>query len=340
MMPPIVERVPARAALAGNPSDGHHGAVFALPVAAYSTIVSIAPRADGYELSDAHCGSIRFAGWADVQHAIDTVTAGVPHCLLLGAVATTVEQNGSLQPFRLSVETTIPMSVGLAGSSAIVIAALRALRRWSDGATAARDDDALAVDALAVETDRLGIAAGLQDRVVQVRNRPMLMRFDREATRNGPGRFTAVESPTLDQPFRFLVAVRAGSSAPSQTVHGDLRARFDAHDERVIGAMPLLAQHAVAAATAYVSGDVAGVGAAMDATFDVRASMLDLAPRHVEMIHAAQAGGAYANYTGSGGAIVVLCADDSIEATARHSLNRLGCDIVSVDVGSAPSGAR
>jgi glucuronokinase len=79
----------------------------------------------------------------------------------------------------------------------------------------------------------------------------------------------------------------------------------------------------------------------MDATYDLRASMIDLAPGHVEMIEAARSAGASANYTGSGGAIVVLSSSDKIESAARQSLKSLGCEIVSVDARSgAPSPTR
>ena len=60
--------------------------------------------------------------------------------------------------------------------------------------------------------------------------------------------------------------------------------------------------------------------------------MIDLVPGHVEMIDAARSAGASANYTGSGGAVVVLSADATTEAAARQSLDELGCEIVSVDI--------
>jgi len=332
MTPPIVELVSARAALAGNPSDGYRGAVFAIPVAAYSATAHIEQVEQGYEFVDAHSGVGRFDRWADVEGAARTSTATAPHCLMLGAAATAARRCGALRPFRLRVATTIPMSVGLAGSSAIVIASIRALLRWAGDSMGSGD---LAVAALAVETDRLGIVAGLQDRVVQVHDRPMLMQFDRTATLSGPGRFTPVDHRVQGHPYRFLVATHAGESEPSQVVHGDLRARYEAGDDVVTSVMPTLAQHAIDAAAAFESGDIARLGAAMDATFDARIAMIDLVAGHLEMIATARSHGAHANYTGSGGSIVVLCPDDHIEEAAHQSLNRLGCTVTSID-GSSP----
>lgn len=324
----IIATVPARAALAGNPSDGYGGAVFAVPVPAYGATVRLDPIDRGYELVDAQSGLTRHERWADVEDAMSSATASSPHCLLLAALAEVAGRNGTLAPFRLAVDTTIPMSVGLAGSSAIVIASLRVLMGAADDAM---DTDELAVAALTVETRRLRIAAGLQDRVVQAYAEPMLMQFDSESARTRPGIFTPMR-PAGD--LRLFVASRATTSEPSHIVHGDLRARFDSRDQTVIDAMPILAGRAVDAAVAFTAGNVVRLGAAMDATFDVRASILDLAPGHVEMIDVARTAGAHANFTGSGGSVVVLASSASVEAAARQSLNKLGCTIVSIEITS------
>ena len=65
---------------------------------------------------------------------------------------------------RISFESDIPLQVGLAGSSAIVVAALRVLCRWW---RVELPPDELAELALRAESELLGIAAGPQDRVVQ-----------------------------------------------------------------------------------------------------------------------------------------------------------------------------
>jgi glucuronokinase len=320
----IIERVRARAALAGNPSDGFGGAVFAVPVPAFTTTATLNPTNHGYELVDDHTGTTRFERWLDIEREVASLDTTSPHCLMLGAIAAVAGRRGTVQPLRLAVNTTIPMSVGLAGSSAIVIASIRALLR---AAGDSMDSDVLALTALAVETDRLGITAGLQDRVVQVHDRPMLMRFDPKSALAGPGAFAPVRAGS---DFRLIVAVRPTVSESSEVVHGDLRARFLAGDTAVTVRMPMLAQHAVEAAEAYGSGDAGRLGAAMDATFDIRASMIDLAPDHVEIVEMARAQGAHANYTGSGGAIVALCPTSSIESATRQSLKSLGCTVVSV----------
>ena len=67
--------------------------------------------------------------------------------------------------FSIRYDSNIPRAVGLAGSSAIIVATLRCLIEFY-GVEISRQ--ALPSLALSVETDELGIAAGLQDRVTQV----------------------------------------------------------------------------------------------------------------------------------------------------------------------------
>ena len=65
----------------------------------------------------------------------------------------------------------------------------------------------------------------------------------------------------------------------------------------------------------------------MDASFDERAALLDLDPRHVAMVHAARGAGASANYAGSGGAIVGTLPPDGLEPVAR-ALRALDCEVI------------
>src|SRR5205823_3800249 len=67
--------------------------------------------------------------------------------------------------FSVRYHTTIPRQLGLAGSSAIIVATLRCLMDFYQVAIPREIQPSLA---LAVETEDLGIAAGLQDRVIQV----------------------------------------------------------------------------------------------------------------------------------------------------------------------------
>ena len=89
--------------------------------------------------------------------------------------------------------------------------------------------------------------------------------------------------------------------------------------------------HARAARDALHSGDQPRSPRAVDASFDERAALLDLDPRHVAMVRAARAAGASANYAGSGGAIVGTLPSTGLEPVAR-ALRALGCEIIALSL--------
>src|SRR4029453_18100806 len=79
--------------------------------------------------------------------------------------------------FTVSYQSDIPRLVGLSGSSAIVTAMMRALMQFY-GVEIPRHW--LPTLILSVEKEELGIAAGLQDRVIQVDEGIVYMDFERK----------------------------------------------------------------------------------------------------------------------------------------------------------------
>jgi glucuronokinase len=133
----------ARAALAGNPSDGFGGAVLACCI-----------------------GELR--AWASAEHATEA-KSDPPSALVDAAMA-----RFGRGPCAVRWGTDVPREVGLGGSSAIVTAAVRALCALHGQALAAGE---LAEMVLAVEVEDLGIAAGPQDRYAQAHGGLLLMDF-------------------------------------------------------------------------------------------------------------------------------------------------------------------
>ena len=285
----------ARAALAGNPSDGYHGAVLAIAFDARRATATAAASAD-----PAHPGIV-------CEPDVELVRAAVTRF--------SAELCPQARGTRVRWESDIPRSVGLGGSSAIIIAVLRALSRRHEVAI---EPAALASLALSIEVDDLGIAAGLQDRVAQTHGPLTFMDFGPE-----PPVYTRLDPATLPP---LLVAWRAASRAESGAVHAPLRDRYDAGEPAVLEAMEALAGHAHVAHAAVLMGDAGALRAAVDGSFDVRRAILDLDPLHVEMIQAARAAGAAANYTGSGGAIIAVCDDLSHRARVAAALEGIGCE--------------
>jgi glucuronokinase len=215
--------------------------------------------------------------------------------------------------FALSYSSSVPGEVGLAGSSALVVAALRALCTAFD---VRLTPDELALVALEAETEELGIAAGPQDRVVQAHGGLVMMDFANSRWR------VELLDPALLPPL--FVAWRHEHATHSGDYHAELRKRHAAGDPSVHGCMNRLAQLATDARDALIAGDHGAFGRAMDGSFDERASIGPLVREHVEMIELARSLGASANYAGSGGAIVGTRPSDDL----RAELERAGCSVL------------
>lgn len=223
------------------------------------------------------------------------------------------------EPPPLRVSTTIPRSVGLGGSSALVIAALRALCAHHE---VVLEPAAMAELALSIEVDDLGIAAGLQDRVAQCHGGVTFMEFG-----CSPPRYESLDRGLLPP---LVVAWREDAAAHSGGVHGDLRKRYGAGDSAVRSSMAELGKLARAARAALVSGDGAALAHCADASFAARARMMHLDPRHVEMVRIGRAAGAGVNYAGSGGAIVCVCAPPCDPIEVERALRAASCGVVAV----------
>jgi mevalonate kinase len=273
----------ARAALAGNPSDGYGGAVLAVCVP-------------------------ELVARAEAGHAAGGLS-DPPSALVDAAVA-----RFGRGPCAVRWTTTVPREVGLAGSSAIVTAAVRALCALHGHELAPA---ALAELVLAVEVEDLGIAAGPQDRYAQAHEGLVLMDF--------AGARPRVErlDPGLLPPL--YLAWRPDAAETSHGVHGGLRDR--AAEPRLRAGMARLADHARAAADALRARDHGAFVRALDGSFDERAALMELDPRHVAMVEAARGAGASANYAGSGGAIVGTLPTGGLEPVAS-ALRALGCEII------------
>jgi glucuronokinase len=278
---------PARAALAGNPSDAYGGAVLALALSTWSVRAQATP-------------SNRLA-----------IT---PLSALVEATVRRFAQDFHREALRTSVrwESSIPRGVGLAGSSALIIAVLRAL---ADLFGLALSPNTTAALALAVEVEDLGIMAGPQDRVVQAYGGLMFMDF-------GEAVYEQLE-PGLLPPI--LIAWHPEAGGHSGHLHSALRDRHRAGEPLVLDTMDRLARTARQARAALLEGDLLGFGDCMDLTLDLRQGMLALDPVCLEMVDVARQQGATVNYAGSGGAIASSCPDAERFGRVEAGLQAIGC---------------
>ena len=285
----------ARAALAGNPSDGYGGAVLAVTLSSWSARAEAVPA-----------GAL----------AID------PPNTLVEATARRFSRQFEPAALRTAVtwSTSIPQRVGLGSSSALVIAVLRALSTLHAVELAPAE---LAELALAVETEDVGIVAGLQDRVAQAYEGLTFMEFG--PVLGGADRGYERLDPGLLPPL--LIAWRAEAAGHSGDVHATLRERHEQGERAVRDATLALAASARRARAALLTRDLAGFARCVDQTFDLRRRLMALDRLCLEMIEAARSCGASANYTGSGGAIVAVCRDESHVDQVAGALGSVGCGV-------------
>ena len=178
---------------------------------------------------------------------------------------------------------------------------------------------------LSVERDELGIAAGLQDRVIQVYEGLVYMDFSEPCERRVDGllcySYERLDPESLPP---IYVAYHAGLSEPTDVFHNDVRGRFDRGEPCVVNAMRRAAELADTARRAIVAGDAASLARAIDDNLDVRRSIYRLPPWQVQM--------ADANFAGSGGAIVGTYATEAAFDRLRNALASSGCRTIKPSV--------
>lgn len=327
----IRRRAYARAGLVGNPSDGYHGKTISAALANFWAEVTLYEwdqieivwsQEDKSRFRSVH-ELVRDVHWhgyyGGVRLVKATIKRFVEHCCRHGYPLHD-------QTFSVRYQSNIPRACGLAGSSAIIVATLRALMDFYRVALPLEVQPSLA---LSVERDELGIAAGLQDRVVQVYRGLVYMDFARESMRTLEGLPCGIYEP-LDPGLLppLYLAYSAKAAEPTEVVHNDLRARYAAGETAVVEAMRRFAELTVEARRALLQGDSRCFGTLLNAGFDLRRSICRLPALQVEMIDRARAAGAAAAFPGSGGAIVGTFADETVYRRLVEALEQIDCVVV------------
>ena len=339
--PPIVQRACCRVGVMGNPSDGFFGKTISLSVANFWAEVRLWPSKRLAILPHPLYDPLSFGGLADL-HAIvshEGTNGGVR--LLLAACKRFYEycQAHAIElrhaGCTLAYDTNVPRQVGLAGSSAILTATVRALMQFHGVGAAQLPTEALPSLVLAIERDELGINAGLQDRVIQAYGGLVFMDFER-AHLQATGRGKYERLPIELAPPLWLAYLADPSD--SGKIHNDVRQRYDAGDAAVVAGMARFGAMTSDARQAILDGDRARLGELMDSNFALRRTLYGdgaLGAANLKMVQIAQRHGVPAKFPGSGGAVVGLCIDDAAAMTAmQHELERNGC--VFVRVAPAP----
>ena len=304
----------ARAGLLGNPSDGYHGRTLAVIVRSFRAEV-VLYEWDSLDIVLSANDRAHFRSIHDLARDVDlhgyyggirlikaTIKRFVEYCQ--AQHLTLHERN-----FSIRYDTDVPQQVGLAGSSAIIVATLRCLAEFYGIQIPLEAQPSFV---LSIEKEKLGITAGLQDRVIQVYEGVVYMDFDPAWEHLVEG-FKCYQyeplSPGLLPPL--YVAYHDSLSEPTEVFHNDIRGRFDRGEPKVVDAMRHLAEITRLGREALLQNDPGRLARLMDDNFEVRRSIYRLPRWQVHMVELARQCGASANFAGSGGAIIGTYPDEA-----------------------------
>jgi glucuronokinase len=318
----------ARAGLIGNPSDGYFGRTISFIVRNFraevvlweSPKLEILPAARDHSTFDS-IGSLAddvrsFGYYGGIRLLKATVKRFHDYC---SAHEIQLPQRN----FTLQYQSNVPPHVGMAGSSAIITACLRALMSFY-GVTIPKPVQATLI--LSVENDELNIPAGLQDRVIQAYEGLVYMDFDREAMqRQGFGNYEELD-PELLPPL--YVAYSPQLSEGTEVFHNDIRGRFERGEPEIVEAMSEWADLAKQTRDLLVAKRGHEIGPLLNANFDLRKKIYRMSDGNVRMIEAARSCGATAKFTGSGGAIVGTYEDEAMYSKLEENMSSLGLSLI------------
>lgn len=321
----------ARCGLIGNPSDGYHGKTISLAIKNFHADV-VLYEWDEVEMVQTDLDQSRFRSVHDLVRDVKLHGYYGGMRLLKATIKKFVEYcvrnkyDLHKQNFSIRYESTIPRQVGMAGSSAIIIAALRCLMDFYQVQIPIEIQPSLA---LSVEVEELGIAAGLQDRVAQVYEGLVFMDFSKESMQQLDGywcgRYEPLDPKLLPQ---IYVAYNTEVSEPTEIFHNDIRGRYHRGDAMVVAAMTNLAELTNQARDCLINGRSGELGQLMDANFDIRKSIYQLPKDQLKMIEVARECGASAKFAGSGGAILGTFSDNQMYQRLVKELGGIGCKVL------------
>ena len=225
--------------------------------------------------------------------------------------------------FTVRYTSNIPRLVGLSGSSAICTAMLKALQQFYGVSLPLEYAPTLCLEA---ERDELGIQCGLQDRVVQIYGGLVFMDFDQALVEStGHGRYERLDPAMLP---KLYVAYDPNRAEISGKYHKKLRVLFEEKKPDIVAAMSEFADIAQQGRDALAAGKPELLPSLVNANFDLRDRIFNVAEANRRMVLTARSVGASAKFAGSGGAIVGTYADEAQYAALAQALAAIGCTTI------------
>lgn len=316
-----------RAGLLGNPSDGYFGKTLSFSFSDF-----------GIELILTESSRLRF-----IPGEVDDATFSSPEEMLhdlrlygyyggirlLKAVSKRFFEYCIKYDIRLpkrnftaAYKINIPRLVGLSGSSAICTAMLKALMKFYEVTIPKEYQPTICLDA---EREELRINCGFQDRVIQIYNGLVFMDFEKSfVEEHNHGRYEELDASNSSS-LNLYISYDAQRAEESGEAHKEVKRLFEAKNADVLAAMTEFADIAQQGRDAIVSGDFAKIPTLVNANFDLRDKIFNVAEENRRMVMTARSVGASAKFAGSGGAIVGTYEDDSQFASLVHALAKIGC---------------
>ena len=146
----------------------------------------------------------------------------------------------------------------------------------------------------------------------------------------GHGRYERLD-PALLPPL--YIAYDPRRAEVSGTYHKKLRVLFEEKKPDILAAMSEFADIAQKGRDALVAGRRDELPALVNANFDLRDRIFNVAPANRRMVMAARSTGASAKFAGSGGAIVGTYADDEQFSRLSAALAEIGCQTIRPVIG-------
>lgn len=327
---PMIHKARAypRAALIGNPSDGYFGKTIAFTFSNFHADVTLYDSPE-LEILPARRDQSRFSSLESLASDVDQFGYYGGIRLIKASLkkfhSWCRKERRPLHKrnFTIRYHTDIPAHLGLAGSSAIITATMRVLM---DFYSVEIQPWLLASLVLSVETEELGIAAGLQDRVAQAYNGIVHMDFNRELIEGrGYGEYSRLENGVHPD---YYIAYKAELAEGTELFHNNLRYRWDNGDREIREAMKGFARLTDDFRAALEAGERALLNRIINANFDLRRSIMNLNPDHVAMVQCAREAGASAKFTGSGGALIGITDGEEGFRRLRKDLEAMGCRVI------------
>ena len=324
----IESRAYARAGLLGNPSDGYYGKTISLIVKNFGAHISLYESPELiievldqdknvfkniYDLVD----RIKLHGYYGGDRLIKAgIKTFYDYC-------NENEIKLKNKNFSVRYNSSIPRQVGLAGSSAILTATIKALFNFFEVEIR---KELLPTLILSAETKELSINAGLQDRVIQVYEGLVFMDFDQDfMSKNNHGKYQVLPIENLP---KIYLAYKDTLGKVSGVVLNDIASRFRRGDKLVIETLEEISKCAYEGKSAIENKDYILLAKLINRNFDLRKKIMNISDENLEMVEIVRECGASAKFAGSGGSIIGTYENDEMLTKLMMELKKINVRVV------------